>query len=202
MKVCLEATIFVLLAMLFLTFVPVMAGTLVWEGEVPSTGVGVVSSVLEYGKLYHIVAEEVWWYNYPDNLAADAQYYTTDFSNSWNWGNHFPEPSGHSFLQINGHDVNWGPFSNGNDGHRYSIPYTGEGTAITFRIVDWMDGNYGNNDCKLIVKIYEDVTVGGYVVDSNPFEIAASWVIGLLMLAAGITVPIIKYYRRTYQSVA
>jgi len=37
--------------------------------------------------------------------------------------NPYPAPDGHSFLQINGADVNWEPISNGNTVHKYSIIY-------------------------------------------------------------------------------
>jgi len=171
---------------------PVRASELlVWEAEVWSSGEEVVSPVLRDGKMYSIVASEIWWYNYPENLAADAYYYTTDFSNSWNWGNFFPAPDGHSFLQINGEDVDWGPFSNGDTGHTYKIYYTGEGTPITFKIVDWLDGNYENNVCKINVKIYEHFTVGGYIVDSYSFEILV-----LLPILSMFTVFFLIYFKK------
>jgi len=134
--------------------------TLIWSEWVYSaTGATVTSPVLEMGKMYRIVASEIFWYNQPANLAADAMYYTTDPSNHWDWGNHFPAPYGHSFLQINGASVNWGPFSNADTGHTYSITYTGRGRAISFRIVDWVDRkgcrpDYTNNYCHLPVSIY------------------------------------------------
>lgn len=167
------------------------AGTfLVWEGEVPSSGEEVWSVFLLDGVQYLIVAEGMWWYNYSYNLAADAMYYTTDHSNSWDWGNYFPAPGGHSFLQINGADVNWGPFSNGDTGHRYSLYYLGEGSSISFRIVDWMDGDYEDNICRLSVKIYREVTVGGYVVDYDSGMRFPSW-IGILALASIIGLPFV-----------
>jgi len=149
---------------------------LIWEEWVHSTGVEVVSPVLKDGTQYRIVATEIWWYDKPGNLAADAQYYTTDPSNVWNWGNHFPCPGGHSFLQINGEDVDWGPFSNGDTYHTYTIYYTGEGSTITFKIVDWIDG-YVNNDSHIPVKIYEPRVVGGLIVEPNPLKMATFWTI-------------------------
>lgn len=204
MKACKKTIVFssVVFFVVFLVaaVLPVMADeVLIWDEYVLGSGVEVVSPVLEYGKLYRAVAEEIWWYNFSDNLAADAQYYTTDWSDSWDWGNYFAAPGGHSFLQINGQDMDWGPFSNGETGHSYTIYYTGEGAAVTFKIVDWMDGNYGNNDCKIRVRIYKSVTVGGYVVDSDPFEgvrlsmISAMYIVGML-----ITVPIIDYCRKIH----
>jgi len=176
---------------------PVMAyEVLIWDQYVLGTGEEITSPVLESGELYRIVADEIWWYNFTFNLAADAQYYTNDSSDSWDWVNHFPAPDGHSFLQIDGQDVDWGPFSNGDTGHKYTIYYTGEEAAITFRIVDWMDGDYVDNDCKIRVRIYKSVTVGGYVVDSNPFEIVGLWIIGAVMVVL-ITVPVVKYCRKT-----
>jgi hypothetical protein len=87
-------------------------------------------------------------------------YYTTN-PNEWIWLNHFPAPGGHSFLQINGADVDWGPFSNGDTGHTYSIDYIGQGAPITFRIVDWIDQNYANNDCHIPIHIYITEVKGG-----------------------------------------
>jgi len=165
-------------SILFLTSIlafavsPVMAAELpIWEAQIPGSGEEVVSLILEQGKEYRIVAEEIWWYDFPNNLAADAQFYTTDPSDHWNWGNHFPAPDGHSFLQIDEEDVDWGTFSNGDTRHTYTIHYTGEGAAITFRIVDWMDHDYSNNECHIVVKIYEHkVSVGGYGIVTAPTE--------------------------------
>lgn len=207
MKVC-ERTFFVFLSVLFLVGMlgvvvsPVMADeVLIWDSDVSSSGATVTSPALEDGKSYRIVAEGRWWYNEPSNLAADAQYYTTDGSGSWDWTNHFTAPGGHSFLQINEQDVDWGAFSNGDTGHTYTIYYTGAEAAITFRIVDWMDENYGNNDCRIRVRIYESVTVGGYVVDSNRFEPVNFWAISALMLAVAIAIPVIKYHRKTHSRI-
>jgi len=186
------------IGMLIVTVSPVLADeVLIWDEYVLGTGGEVVSPVLEEGKLYRIVADEVWFYDdYFNNLAADAQYYTTDGSDSWYWGNHFPAPDGHSFLQINETDVNWGDFSNGETGHTYSIYRYGEGAALSFEIVDWMDGDYGNNDCKIRVRIYECVTVGGYVVDSNPTGMVALPLIGSVVVALLITVPVVWRSRK------
>jgi hypothetical protein len=186
-----------LMSVLAVVVLPVLGSeTLVWEGSVPANGDPVASPLLYYGVSYRIVAEMTWWYDKPANLAADAQYYTTDFTNSWQWGNYAPEPNGHSFLQINGQDVDWGPFSNGDTGHTYEIYYEGEEAPITFRLVDWMDGDYGNNVCHLRVRIYKELTVGGHVVDSNVWELVP--LLGGLAFAAIITIPAIKYLRKSY----
>jgi hypothetical protein len=151
---------------------------LIWESYVLSSGTEVVSPVLKSGVNYRIVASEIFWYNYAKNFTADAQYYTTDPVNQWIWTNHLPAPGGHSFLQINNLDVNWGPFSNGEIigdpsliesyiGHSYTIYYTGQDAAIRFRIVDQVDGIYTNNECMLLVKIYRDYPVGGVILDSD-----------------------------------
>lgn len=202
-----KTALFLLPLMLFLMSMPMVCTCaleeeLVWEGTVYSSGEEVFTSILKQGD-YRIVAEEIWWYNYPAYLAADAQYYTTDNSSAWHWGNHFPAPDGHSFLQINREDVDWGPFSNGywepTRGHSYTIYYTWRCTGkISFRIMDWMDGNHGNNVSHINLRIYKVVTVGGYVVDSNPLEFATPWIIGALMLAVVVTIPIIKYVRKTH----
>ncbi len=127
----------------------------VWCFDVPSEGTPVCSPVLMKGRYYRIVASEMFWYDVDARLAADAQYYTTDPSDYWNWGDHFPAPDGHSFLQIDGKDVKWGPFSNGDTEHTYSIVYRGEGKALCFKIVDWIDEDYENNGCHLPVCICE-----------------------------------------------
>lgn len=140
----------------------------VWHGSVYSSGVEVTGPVLANGTSYVIVAKNTWWYRYlPYNLAADAMYYTDDSSNNIFWGNHFPEPDGHSFLQIDQQDVNWGAFSNGDTGHTYSVVWTGNGTAVSFRIVDWMDTNYTNNVCHIDVSIYTNWPVAGEIVDTS-----------------------------------
>jgi hypothetical protein len=158
---------------------------LIWEGSVSSSGAPVVGPVLTLGESYTIVASNRWWYNNPQNLAADAEYYTTDYSDSWNWGNYF-RVDDHSFLQINGEDVEWGPFSNGDTNHTYSINYIGQGTAITFAIVDWVDFNYSNNVCHLDVTITESSTcVGGYIVDPAS---GSGFGYGVLFAAVGICV--------------
>jgi hypothetical protein len=88
-------------------------------------------------------------------------YYTTG-TQHWDWINHFPAPGGHSFLQIDGKDVDWGPFSNGDTGHTYSMYYEGIGAAIKFKLIDWIDGNYTNNYCHLPIEIYELPLETGY----------------------------------------
>lgn len=199
----------VVLSTLFLTGVlnvavsPVAAEYLVWEGSVYSSGAEVYSPVLGSGGRYRIEVGGIWWYDWDENLAADAMYYTTSASDSWDWPNHFPAPGGHSFLQINSLDVDWGLFSNGDTGHMYSIRCIGNGTSVSFRIVDWMDGNYGNNDCHFLVRIYGDCarereTVGGYVVDSDssPEGLFTPWIIGAFVLSVGVTVPLVSCYKK------
>jgi hypothetical protein len=186
-----------LVSMLVVVVLPVLGSEeFVWEGSVPASGDPVVSPILWQGVSYRIVVAMTWWYDKPANLAADAQYYTTDFTNSWQWGNSAPEPNGHSFLQINEQDVDWGPFSNGDTGHTYEIYYEGEEAPITFRLVDWMDGNYANNVCHLRVRIYKETTVGGYIVGSNLWDFAP--LLGALTFAIIITVPVISYLRKSY----
>ena len=191
---CVVLSALFLVGVLKVAVSPVAAGEyLVWEGSVYSSGAEVYSSVLESGGRYRIEVSEIWWYDYYDeNLAADAMYYTTSALDSWDWVNHFPAPDGHSFLQMNSLDVNWGSFSNGDTGHTYSIRCIGNGTSVSFRIWDWMDGIYDNNVCHLPVKIYKDVTVGGYVVDSDSAGFFMPWVVGAFLLAVGVTVPLVS----------
>jgi len=146
---------------LILTTIPVInvpvvqAETLVDKIWVYSNGTPATSHVsLEFGKKYKIVAREMFWYDYPNTLQADAMYYTTN-PQGWQWTNWFPAPDGHSFLQINGQDIDWGPFSNGDTGHTYTIEMMGEGDYLTFQIIDWYDFDYENNECHLVVYIYE-----------------------------------------------
>jgi len=170
--------------------------SLVWEGDVYSSGVPVASPVLASGISYRIVAAEMWFYDNSSWLAADAQYYTNSSISTWDWLNHY-RPGSHSFLQINGTDVDWGPFSNGDTGHTYSIYYNGAGAPITFAIMDWMDHNYGNNDCHLHLRIYAEITVGGSVVDSIPSGTVSVFTVGALLLASVATVLVVVHRRKT-----
>jgi len=127
--------------------------TFFWGADVSSNGTPVTSPALEAGREYRIVASEIFWYDVAANLAADANYYTTDPTNVWDWVSY--AYAGQSFLQINGASVDWGSFSNGDTGHTYTIFYTGTGAPLTFAIVDLMDGDYTNNGCHLPVEIWE-----------------------------------------------
>ena len=173
----------------------VLGRELVWQGTVYSSGVEVTGPLLMYGRSYVIVAENAWWYSYlPFNLAADSMYYTTDPSNSVFWGNHFPAPGGHSFLQIDRLDVNWGPFSNGDTGHTYTIDWIGNGTAVSFRVVDWIDSNYTNNVCHIDISIYVDVIVGGCIADVSGQVLTYFAVTGLIFGCATV-LPLAKKIR-------
>jgi len=128
--------------------------TLIWTGNAYSaTGAPVSTPSLTSGTEYRIVADTIFWYNYPGHLEADAQYYTTITINSddsdYEWANYYPAPDGHSFLQINGADVNWGSFSNGDTNHQYSIEFIGTGNPITFQVYDWIDQDVSNNYCHI-----------------------------------------------------
>jgi hypothetical protein len=123
-----------------------------WGADVPSTGESILTPTLEGGREYHIAVYGVFYYDFPKNLVADAQYYTTDPSDYSNWGNVFPAPDGHSFLQINAVDVYWGTYS---PGHSYDIHILGTEAPISFRIFDWVDQDYSNNICHLRVEINE-----------------------------------------------
>jgi hypothetical protein len=169
---------------------------LVWTGDVYSSGSPVTSAVLDLGKAYRIVVQQIWFYDNLSNLAADAEYYTDNSGDSWDWYTHFRFDS-RSFLQINGNDVDWGPFSNGDTGHMYSIYYNGQGAAITFTIVDWIDQNYTNNFCHLHLEIYEETTVGGRVVDQNPSDTTRLLAVTALLLVSAAMVPIIIHTKKT-----
>jgi hypothetical protein len=168
----------------------------VWEGDVFSSGVSVVSPVLEAGTPYIIQAQEIWFYDYANNFAADAMFYTTDPSDSWDWQSHNALPNGHSFLQIDGNDVNWGAFSNGDTGHKYTIVYTGGGTALTFRIWDWRDLDSANNVCHIHVLIYSETTVGGYIVDYGVSNVYWAWMFGAVAFGVVVAGSVVAYCRR------
>ncbi len=131
--------------------------TLLWEADVSSKGFPATSPTLMAGVEYRIVANGYW--RSSATYMADAQYYS-ETTGRWVWLT-WAQPDSHSFLQINGGDVNWGPFSNGvivdgtYSGHEYEISYTGGGAPIIFAIVDWLDGDSSNNMCSLHVRIYE-----------------------------------------------
>lgn len=149
---------FLILALLFgnlLLAIPIFtvnAQTLIWSGDAYSSGELETGPVLTAGRTYLIIVSGMFWYDYPNNLAADAQYYTTSGVDSWNWENHLIAPDGHSFLQVGGTDQSWGPFLGG---HGYGLNYVGTGDAVTFQIIDWIDGDYNNNHCHLIIEIFE-----------------------------------------------
>ena len=58
---------------------------------------------------------------------------------------------------MDGADVNWGPFSNGDTGHSYKIEPQGNDASVVFQIFDWYDEDYSNNcgGSYLTVYIYE-----------------------------------------------
>lgn len=170
--------------------------SLIWEDDVYSSGVPVTSPVLYSGATYRIQASEIWFYDFPDYLAADAQYYTNSSIDTWDWVNHYL-PGSHSFLQINGQDVDWGPFSNGDTNHTYNIYYIGQSSPITFATVDWMDHNVTDNFCHNHVRIYSELTVGGRVVDSSPPDTVRLWTVGALLLASFVAVPVIIHVGKT-----
>ena len=187
--------------------------TLIWESDVLSNGTPVPSPVLQAGRQYRIVAKGAFASYDPMtglyNFLGDAQYYTPctpSYQPShyyvWDPLQTYPAPNGHSFLQINGMDVNWGPFSNGDvnfGGHEYTVFYFGTGASISFAIVDWIDGNYANNVCHIHIIIYAETTVGGHVVDPTPWETAPYFIAGGLAFAAAISVLTISSHRKTSQ---
>lgn len=125
--------------------------TLIFSADVSSNGTPVISPLLQAGRQYRIVTYGVFWSAAPPFWYwADAQFYTTD---SWVT---YAKPDGiHSFLQIDGADVEWGMWSNTPYYHTYEIYRIGAGAPITFSIMDWIDGNYANNECHFHVYIYE-----------------------------------------------
>jgi hypothetical protein len=168
-----KLNVVILLTMLLISMFPAFSmvnavspsETLIWSSD-PNTTPPQVSSLgnpvttpmsLKVGATYRIEASEIFWYDQPGQHEADALYYTTGTGN-WEWTNHYSCPDGHSFLQINNKDVNWGSFNNGviatGAGHTYSIKYIGQGEPITLRIYDWLDVSKDNNYCHISVRIY------------------------------------------------
>jgi hypothetical protein len=162
------------------------AETLFWKGIVFSNlGTPVTTPSLELGEPYRIVSSYRFWYNITASVQADAQYYTnaTAQYDLTNWDNHYPAPNGHSFLQINGTDVNWGSFSNGDSNHAYSIEYAGRNESISFQIVDWMDQDYLNNNCHFDISIYRENGTD-YVTYSYGFTV----LVAILAIIASIII--------------
>jgi hypothetical protein len=193
MKTIAVTIIVVMLFVAIFVTIPTFAASpgepLFWQGIAYSnTGAPVTTPILESGKSYWIVVSYRFWYDQPGRVQADAQYYTnaTAEYDLTNWLNHYPAPDGHSFLQIDGADVNWGPFSNGDTGHTYYIAYVGKGAPITFQIIDWMDHDYTNNDSHIYISIYGpavDYMTVNRVLNSDyyvlyPYENDASLSIG------------------------
>jgi hypothetical protein len=134
--------------------ISVSADTKIADFDVSSDGTAVWSPVLEFGRMYRIVATEV--FTVAPGVTADAMYYTDDGTNTWFWSHYHTLADGHSFLQMNGNDIDWGPFSNGGDYHTYTIEVVGTGAALMFQIHDWIDEDYTNNQCHLRVRIYTE----------------------------------------------
>jgi hypothetical protein len=145
--------------------------TLIWEEELSSyLCPPVTSPVLEAGREYRIWIRGTFASYTMSGIieyAADAMYYTImnvptgTNPDIWVWPDYQPAPDGHSFVQIDGNDVNWGPFNNGVvnpwGGHEYTINYVGTGASITFSIEEWMDPlrDCVLNFCHFDIKIYE-----------------------------------------------
>jgi hypothetical protein len=114
----------------------------------------VTTPFLDNGRIYYITAAEIFWLDRPENIRADAQFYSND--NFATWSKPVSDDGSiHSFLQINDNDVNWGdtPALDEPAWHEYTVPFTGSGNPITLRIIDWYDNDYSNNYCHLPVCI-------------------------------------------------
>ena len=104
MKALLVVTMLFASMLTLLPLYAVNAETSIWGNNVYSTGAPVTGPVLTAGKTYRIAVSGIFWYDVDADLEADVQYYET----SQNWLSYLPAPGGHSFLQINGMDQNWG----------------------------------------------------------------------------------------------
>ena len=74
----------------------------------------------------------------------------------------------------------------GDTNHTYTIGYTGQDAALVFRIVDWVDGNYTNNECKLLVRIYGEYAVGGTIIDADLFG-TSLYVVSIFAVILSVT---------------
>ena len=197
LRACVFGLVSVLLGIIVLAVAatPVLgAPTLVWQGQVSSSTEAVVTGpMLQTGGYYRIVAMNPWEYQI-DYGAADAMYFKANYPNNVYWGGGSPCPGNHSFLQVNGQDEDWGPFSDGETNHTYTIHRAGNGVAVTFQIVDWNDGNYTNNECHIDVYIYLDYVVGGRVADWTG-QLVAYFAFSGAVLVGAVGVPTVKRLR-------
>jgi hypothetical protein len=134
------------------------------------------STVLAEGATYCLEVSGTWQDTSQGNHYIDAEYTTFD---SWatymdgtaNWGPNQKD------LQVDGEFVDWGDY---NAGHEYCLAYTGEASAVSFRIFDGhanynppeiMAGWYPDNRGSLTVSIYvcveNFVTGGGNIKDGR-----------------------------------
>ena len=188
MRNCTIAAVLLILATVVASIAPVVAlQSPIWTGQVSSTGEQVVGPILLDGREYRIVVSGSWLYDEPNNLAADSQYYTTNYTNSVFWEEPiFVAPTGHSFLQINGLDIDWGSFSNGDTNHTYTAFLIGDESAITFRIVDWLDGNYTNNVCHISLQVFVSHAVGGAIVEQSLLQMAVYGIVVSLVIVGAV----------------
>jgi hypothetical protein len=119
---------------------------LIWDQWTCSGGGNYMSPILTDARQYRIEVSNQFIYNTTLDGRADAKYYSPD-----TWTNYYPAPDGHSLMQIDGGDIDWGAY---NSGHVYSILFEGTGASLRFQIVDWVDSTSGNNGGSLRIRIY------------------------------------------------
>jgi hypothetical protein len=106
-----------------------------WASNVYSNGNVVTTPAFDKGDQCTITVAEAFFPKYP-TVVADAQFFTEN-----NWADYAkPEEGGviHSFLQIDGEDVDWGDTVN-LPTHAYTHEFMGTGSSLDLQIVDWYD---------------------------------------------------------------
>lgn len=118
---------------------------------VPSTAeIAVGTTSLVDGQLYEFKAIGTYIFDNPNNHWADAEWLFTgtDIIKGDNWP---PHPANVLDLTINGcaNNTDWGDYQ---DTHIYTLPWTGDGTQVTFTICDT---EYSDNSGSLTVEIWK-----------------------------------------------
>lgn len=143
------------------TFQPVLVQTV----TVPATApLGADSAVLANGKSFLFkVSGTVTWTNRGGADLVDAEC-TSEGGGAWA-ANAVGYPDDLLELQVNSLDVNWTPVGAANaagcaDGHEYTLPFSGTGAAVNFRIYDGVGGVqlpawFGDNAGQLTVQIWQ-----------------------------------------------
>jgi hypothetical protein len=146
------------------TWQPVLIQTLTVPAANPAGPVGVDSAILATGESFQFkVTGTVTWTNRNGADLVDAEC-TSESGGAWAAAA-VGYPDDLLELQVNTTDVNWAPVGAANgagcaDAHEYTLPFTGAGAAVNFRIYDGT-GNvqdpawFGDNAGSLTVQIWQ-----------------------------------------------